>query len=249
VFLAFDYFPSSIIKSHLLFRDLFAMSSGCCSSGTTRQEYEVVVSSLSSKEILAMGVKVILVGDTNTGKSSLVDRCVKDIFLEERESTIGAAFMVKSIVVDDVTVKLQIWDTAGQERFSSLFGAFFRGAYVAIIVYDITSKESFESVRKWTNEIDKHCTEPNMVIALVGNKMDRYEERQVSAQEADNMLEEIRKRKGETAYDTFVSMECSAKTGRNCDKLFVEICKKLVTLPLEKKSYVSHKVAVPVVMG
>ncbi|PKH47786.1 hypothetical protein CRG98_050441 [Punica granatum] len=129
----------------------------------------------------SFSVKLVLLGDMGAGKSSLVLRFVKGQFHEFQESTVGAAFFSQSLAVNDVTVKLEIWDTAGQERYHSLAPMYYRGAAAAIIVYDITSMESFERAKKWVQELQKRGN-PNMIKALAGNKADLEDRRKVTAE-------------------------------------------------------------------
>ncbi|KAG9457070.1 hypothetical protein H6P81_001578 [Aristolochia fimbriata] len=128
-----------------------------------------------------INAKLVLLGDMGAGKSSLVLRFVKGQFLEFQESTIGAAFFSQTLAVNDATVKFEIWDTAGQERYHSLAPMYYRGAAAAIIVYDISSTESFSRAKKWVQELQKQGN-PNMVMALAGNKADLEEKRKVLAE-------------------------------------------------------------------
>ncbi|CAH9069948.1 unnamed protein product [Cuscuta epithymum] len=102
-----------------------------------------------------VNAKLVLLGDMGAGKSSLVLRFVKGQFLEFQESTIGAAFFSSTVSADNTTVKFEIWDTAGQERYHSLAPMYYRGAAAAIIVYDISSLESFDRAKKWVKELQK----------------------------------------------------------------------------------------------
>ena len=125
--------------------------------------------------------KLVLLGDTSVGKSSIVIRFVKGQFSEYQESTIGAAFLTQTVPVQDCTVKFEIWDTAGQERYHSLAPMYYRGAAAAIVVYDITSLESFQRAKSWVKELQMQGS-PDVVIALAGNKIDREDDREVSAE-------------------------------------------------------------------
>ncbi len=117
--------------------------------------------------------KVVLLGESAVGKSSLVLRFVKREFHEYQESTIGAAFLTQTVQIDDTTVKFEIWDAAGQERYHSLAPMYYRGAQAALIVYDITSKDSFMKAQNWVRELQRQAN-ANIVIALVGNKLGRF---------------------------------------------------------------------------
>ncbi|KAF8378885.1 hypothetical protein HHK36_030234 [Tetracentron sinense] len=127
-----------------------------------------------------LNAKLVLLGDVGAGKSSLVLRFVKGQFIEFQESTIGAAFFSQTLAVNDQTVKFEIWDTAGQERYHSLAPMYYRGAAAAIIVYDITNTDSFVRAKKWVQELQKQGN-PNMVMALAGNKADLEDKRMVTA--------------------------------------------------------------------
>ena len=107
--------------------------------------------------------KLVLLGDTAVGKSCLVVRFVRDEFFDFQEPTIGAAFLTQTITLDDVTVKFEIWDTAGQERYRSLAPMYYRGAVAAVVVYDITSEQSFVGAKGWVSEL-KRRGDQNVVI-------------------------------------------------------------------------------------
>eukprot|EP01105_Mastigella_eilhardi_P015730 TRINITY_DN359_c0_g1_i2.p1 TRINITY_DN359_c0_g1~~TRINITY_DN359_c0_g1_i2.p1 ORF type:complete len:169 (-),score=47.88 TRINITY_DN359_c0_g1_i2:67-573(-) len=159
----------------------------------------------------------------STGKTSLVSRLTHDEFVEKQEATIGAAFQVHKLSVDGRDVKLEIWDTAGQERYRSLTPMYYRGAASAIIVYDITNKESFEMMKRWVEELKVRAPQ-NIVIALAGNKIDLADARVVTAAMAEEFLKSIEDAGGERP----LFIECSAKSGENVPKLFTEMCSKLI---------------------
>ncbi|CAM9893536.1 unnamed protein product [Phaeothamnion confervicola] len=127
--------------------------------------------------------KLVLLGDTAVGKSCLVVRFVRDEFFEYQEPTIGAAFLTQTVQLDDATVKFEIWDTAGQERYRSLAPMYYRGAAAAIVVYDVTNKDSFNGAKSWVKELQRRG-DPNVIIALAGNKADLEHRRDVKAEEA-----------------------------------------------------------------
>uniref|UniRef100_A0A7S2RYM3 Ras-related protein Rab-5C n=1 Tax=Rhizochromulina marina TaxID=1034831 RepID=A0A7S2RYM3_9STRA len=166
--------------------------------------------------------KLVLLGDTAVGKSCLVVRFVRDEFFEFQEPTIGAAFLTQTVALDDATVKFEIWDTAGQERYRSLAPMYYRGASAAIVVYDITNKDSFNGARSWVKELQKRG-DPNVVIALAGNKSDLEHKRKVETEEAEAYALE----------NGILHMETSAKSATNVKSLFVEIARKLPKNPPE----------------
>ncbi|KAF2723953.1 rab GTPase [Polychaeton citri CBS 116435] len=179
--------------------------------------------------------KLVLLGESAVGKSSLVLRFVKDQFDDYRESTIGAAFLTQTIALDPpadqpqqppTTVKFEIWDTAGQERYKSLAPMYYRNANCAVVVYDITQASSLDKAKTWVRELQRQANE-NIVIALAGNKADLVAEqpdkRAVSREDAEAYSKEA----------GLLFFETSAKTAENVKELFTAIAKKL---PIEQAS-------------
>lgn len=160
--------------------------------------------------------KLVLLGESAVGKSSLVLRFAKGQFHDFQESTIGAAFLTQTVCLDDVTVKFEIWDTAGQERYHSLAPMYYRGAQAAIVVYDLTSKDSFNRAQSWVKELQRQAS-PNIVIALAGNKIDLSNKRAVETEEAENYAIE----------NGLLFMETSAKSAMNVNEIFMAIARKL----------------------
>ncbi|XP_069576498.1 RAB5A, member RAS oncogene family, b [Brachyistius frenatus] len=160
--------------------------------------------------------KLVLLGESAVGKSSLVLRFVKGQFHEFQESTIGAAFLTQTVCLDDTTVKFEIWDTAGQERYHSLAPMYYRGAQAAIVVYDITNEESFVRAKNWVKELQRQAS-PNIVIALAGNKADLANKRALDFQDAQSYADD----------NSLLFMETSAKTSMNVNEIFMAIAKKL----------------------
>ncbi|KAL7749953.1 3',5'-cyclic-nucleotide phosphodiesterase [Sorochytrium milnesiophthora] len=166
-------------------------------------------------------VQVKLVLLAAVGKSSLVLRFVRNEFQENREPTIGAAFLTQKCKVDDKVVKFEIWDTAGQERFHSLAPMYYRNALAAIVVYDVTSAESLDKAKTWVKELQLQGN-PNIVIALAGNKIDLLKGDGESAREVT--IEEAEQYASETGLLFF---ETSAKDGTGVETIFNEIAKKI----------------------
>eukprot|EP00192_Tetraselmis_astigmatica_P025582 CAMPEP_0117648362 /NCGR_PEP_ID=MMETSP0804-20121206/358_1 /TAXON_ID=1074897 /ORGANISM="Tetraselmis astigmatica, Strain CCMP880" /LENGTH=199 /DNA_ID=CAMNT_0005453947 /DNA_START=665 /DNA_END=1264 /DNA_ORIENTATION=+ len=162
--------------------------------------------------------KLVLLGDMGAGKSSLVLRFVKGQFFDYQESTIGAAFLTKTI--PDLNVKFEIWDTAGQERYHSLAPMYYRGAAAAVIVYDITSQESFTRAQSWVKELQQQGN-PNLIMALAGNKADLVADREVETEDAQSYADQ----------NGLFFLETSAKTATNVDDIFMTIAQRLPTSP------------------
>jgi Ras-related protein Rab-11A len=156
-----------------------------------------------------MVVKIVVIGDSNVGKSNIVNRYTKDKFTEEIKSTIGVEFGTKKIVIDNVKIKAQIWDTAGQERYKSVTNAYYKSAKGAIVVFDITELNSFNNVDEWIKEL-KIKADEDCVIILVGNKIDLENKRCISQAEG------IEKAKHFGVH----YIETSASLAINIDQLF-----------------------------
>eukprot|EP00638_Chattonella_subsalsa_P007155 CAMPEP_0117756976 /NCGR_PEP_ID=MMETSP0947-20121206/14433_1 /TAXON_ID=44440 /ORGANISM="Chattonella subsalsa, Strain CCMP2191" /LENGTH=193 /DNA_ID=CAMNT_0005576735 /DNA_START=35 /DNA_END=616 /DNA_ORIENTATION=- len=161
-------------------------------------------------------VKVVLLGDTGVGKSSLVLRFVTNNFRPYSESTIGASFMSKMIMVNNMPIKFQIWDTAGQEKYHSLAPMYYRGAGAAIVVYDITRESSFKTLKEWISELQTQGPD-DIAIAIAGNKKDLASQREVSEEEARQYADEI----------GALFFESSAKDDIAVHEIFIQLSKRL----------------------
>lgn len=161
-------------------------------------------------------LKVCLLGDTGVGKSSIVWRFVEDSFDPNINPTIGASFMTKTVQYQNELHKFLIWDTAGQERFRALAPMYYRGSAAAIIVYDITKEESFQTLKNWVKELRQHGP-PNIVVAIAGNKCDLLDAREVPEKDAKDYADSI--------HAIFV--ETSAKNAININEVFIEISKRI----------------------
>ncbi|XP_004302911.1 PREDICTED: ras-related protein RHN1-like [Fragaria vesca subsp. vesca] len=160
--------------------------------------------------------KLVLLGDMGTGKTSLVLRFVKGQFFDHQEPTIGAAFFTQILSLSEATVKFDIWDTAGQERYHSLAPMYYRGAAAAVVVYDISSTDTFTRAKKWVQELQRQGN-LNLVMALVANKSDLEAKREVDNEEGEQFAQD----------NGMFYMETSAKTSQNINELFHEIAKRL----------------------
>ncbi|KAI1213027.1 ras-domain-containing protein [Annulohypoxylon truncatum] len=176
-------------------------------------------------------VKLVLLGEAAVGKSSLVLRFVNNDFQENKEPTIGAAFLTQKCNLPTRTIKFEIWDTAGQERFASLAPMYYRNAQAALVVYDLTKPTSLIKAKHWVAELQRQAS-PGIVIALVGNKLDLTSDsesgqadsegadgeesgdaRKISTEEAKTYAEE----------ENLLFFETSAKTGHNVTEVFTAI--------------------------
>ena len=155
--------------------------------------------------------KIIIIGDPGVGKSCLTARAVNDKFESEYSPTIGFEFLTYSVKIKDKIIKLQIWDTCGQEMYRSLITNFYRNTSLAMMVYSIDSRESFEHINIWLKEIKIH-SHPDVIIILIGNKSDLEEERKVTYEEAKKFKEENK---------LLYFEETSAKNGINSKRNFL----------------------------
>uniref|UniRef100_A0A2N9GN49 Uncharacterized protein n=1 Tax=Fagus sylvatica TaxID=28930 RepID=A0A2N9GN49_FAGSY len=156
--------------------------------------------------------KIVLIGDSGVGKSNILSRFTRNEFCLESKSTIGVEFATRTLQVEGKTVKAQIWDTAGQERYRAITSAYYRGAVGALLVYDITKRQTFENVQRWLRELREHA-DSNIVIMLAGNKADLKHLRAVSSEDAQVLAE----REGLSFLET------SALEALNVEKAFQTI--------------------------
>mmetsp|Transcript_13476 Transcript_13476/g.31963 ORF Transcript_13476/g.31963 Transcript_13476/m.31963 type:complete len:215 (+) Transcript_13476:90-734(+) len=165
--------------------------------------------------------KVVVLGDEAAGKTSLVRRYMYGTFEEGVQPTVGMDFQSKTAYLEDGrSMRLQLWDTAGQERFRSLIPSYIRDAAAAVIVYDITRQASFQGTRAWISDVRAERGE-EAVLAVVGNKLDLADERQVSEEEGRELAKEL----------GVLFLETSAKRGENVNALFQQVA---AALPCER---------------
>lgn len=162
--------------------------------------------------------KFLVIGSAGTGKSCILYHFTENKFKQDSTHTIGVEFGSKVISVGGKTVKLQIWDTAGQERFRSVTRSYYRGAAGALLVYDITSRETYNSLTKWLTDA-RALASPNIIIILVGNKKDLEAEREVTFLEASRFAQE----------NELMFLETSALTGENIEETFLKCAKSILT--------------------
>ena len=176
---------------------------------------ELLNSSQISQSDNFINFKIIIIGDSGVGKSSLLKRAVQNTFDTNYQATIGFEFLLMHFKVNDLKIKLQIWDTCGEEMYRSLVQGFYRNTSLAIIVYDISRKKSFEALEIWIKDLRQH-TEEGIPVFIVGNKMDLQKD--ISTEEAKMFSVSNR-----TKFFT----ECSAKTGENVKDIFFKAAQYL----------------------
>ena len=160
--------------------------------------------------------KIILVGESGVGKTSIITQFIDEIFQQDQQSTIGGTFSNKTLKCDNRYLKLEIWDTAGQERYRSVTNMFYKDSNAAILVYDITSKYSFEELRDYWAEQIKNTAPKEIILVVVGNKSDLIESQNVDEGEAREVAKKL----------NALFLETSAKNQSGINDLFIQIAKK-----------------------
>ncbi|XP_055389287.1 ras-related protein Rab-18-B [Condylostylus longicornis] len=161
-------------------------------------------------------IKLLIIGESNVGKSSLMLRFTENDFDEDQTLTIGVDFKTKILNIDGSNVKLAIWDTAGQERFRTLTPSYYRDAQGAILVYDVTKRSTLQKLDAWLNELEIYGTRPNMAKMVVGNKIDLP--REVSREDGFKFAKRHR----------ILFLETSAKTSEGVKDVFEEVVRKII---------------------
>ena len=161
--------------------------------------------------------KLILIGDSYVGKSNILLKYLKNQFNENSKTTIGVEFGTKNIIINNKRIKIQIWDTAGQERYRSITSAYYKGAKGALIVYDITRKNTFDNIDKWITDL-KLNRDKNICIIILGNKSDLIDKREINKNDGIKKAEMYK-----TAF-----LETSAFNGDNISKAFDELIEQIV---------------------
>ena len=159
-------------------------------------------------------VKIVLLGDSGVGKTNLISRFTKNMFSPNSKATIGVEFFIKTYKVNNKILKIEIWDTARQERYKSITSVYYKGAKGAFIVYDITSRKSFDDVDKWIEEI-KEKTSKDIKLIIIGNKIDLKDERDITTNEALNKFKGM----------DIPFMETSALDDTNVSEVFLDLIK------------------------
>ncbi|RWS17794.1 Ras-related protein Rab-35-like protein, partial [Dinothrombium tinctorium] len=168
--------------------------------------------------------KLLIIGDSGVGKSSLLLRFADNTFTGTYITTIGVDFKIKTIEVDGERIKLQIWDTAGQERFRTITSTYYRGTHGVIVVYDVTNGETFANVKRWLHEIDQNCDVVNRI--LVGNKNDDPNNKVVLTEDSQRFADQM----GIKLFET------SAKENINVEEMFMAITRMVLRMKKDNKA-------------
>ncbi|OVA04809.1 Small GTPase superfamily [Macleaya cordata] len=173
--------------------------------------------------------KVVLIGDSAVGKSQLLARFARNEFSLDSKATIGVEFQTRTLTIDHRTVKAQIWDTAGQERYRAVTSAYYRGAVGAMLVYDMTKRQSFDHVARWLEELRGHA-DKNIVIMLIGNKSDLGTLRVVPTEDAKEFAQR----------ENLFFMETSALESTNVETAFLTVLTDIYRI-ISKKALVANE--------
>ena len=169
-------------------------------------------------------LKYVIIGDSGVGKSNILLRYINNTFSEDFKATVGVEFGAKNIEVNSKIYRIQVWDTAGQENFRSIARAYYKNSVCACIVYDITNRNSFNSIQSWIDDCTKQ-TPKSILLILIGNKNDLNDKREVQYEEG----EEFARRKG------MIFLETSAKTGDGINDIFEKSVKQIDKNILDNK--------------
>lgn len=162
--------------------------------------------------------KLIMIGNPNSGKTSLINRYVNNKFIDSYICTLGVDFFMKSIQIENTVVKFQIWDTAGMEKYRTIAASYFRGCHAAFVVFDLTSRESFEGVQKWIEAYNEQVSPMfKRLVILLGNKCDLIPQREISDEELDIFIKN----------NSVLYWPTSAKTGVGVEEAFTAVGKVL----------------------
>ena len=200
---------------------------------TTESEinYEILPEDYTQYDL---SFKIIVIGDSGVGKSCLTNKATKNVFEDTYNATVGFEFFSFNLKLDEKIIKLQIWDTCGQELYRSLITNFYRNSSLAVMVYAINNRESFENIDVWLKELRTHSN-PDAKVFLIGNKIDLDTERKVLKEEGENYS-------NENKLNLF--MESSAKTGFNAQKIFIEAARILYNNYLKYNNQIDDKTSI-----
>eukprot|EP01091_Cochliopodium_minus_P005992 TRINITY_DN1587_c0_g1_i4.p1 TRINITY_DN1587_c0_g1~~TRINITY_DN1587_c0_g1_i4.p1 ORF type:complete len:214 (+),score=52.51 TRINITY_DN1587_c0_g1_i4:20-661(+) len=177
--------------------------------------------------------KIVILGDSGVGKTSILSKYSRDEFNMDTKSTVGVEIATRNILVDNVSITAQIWDTAGQERYRAITKVYYRGVRGALLVYDITQKSSFESIENWLKDLKEGNNTPQeeLVIMIIGNKSDLNSAREVTTSEAKKFAEN----KGLFFFET------SASDSSNVQEAFQKIVSEIYLQSIQSKNKLKNK--------
>lgn len=173
--------------------------------------------------------KIVLIGDSAVGKSQILARFARNDFSLDSKATIGVEFQTRTLVIQHKSVKAQIWDTAGQERYRAVTSAYYRGAVGAMLVYDITKRQTFEHIPRWLEELRGHA-DKNIVIILIGNKSDLESQRAVPTEDAKEFAQK----------EGLFFLETSALEATNVETAFMTVLTEIFNI-VNKKNLVADE--------
>ncbi|OVA15688.1 Small GTPase superfamily [Macleaya cordata] len=173
--------------------------------------------------------KIVLIGDSAVGKSQILSRFARNEFSLDSKATIGVEFQTRTLVIQHKSVKAQIWDTAGQERYRAVTSAYYRGAVGAMLVYDITKRQSFDHIPRWLEELRGHA-DKNIVIILIGNKSDLENQRAVPTEDAKEFAQK----------EGLFFLETSALEATNVETAFLTVLTEIFNI-VNKKTLVADE--------
>ncbi|XP_019172255.1 PREDICTED: ras-related protein Rab11D [Ipomoea nil] len=163
--------------------------------------------------------KVVLIGDSAVGKSQILARFARNEFSLDSKATIGVEFQTRTMLIQHKSVKAQIWDTAGQERYRAVTSAYYRGAVGAMLVYDITKRQTFDHIPRWLEELRAHA-DKNIVIMLIGNKTDLEDRRDVPTEDAKEFAQK----------EGLFFLETSAMEAKNVEEAFTTVLTEIFNI-------------------
>ena len=171
--------------------------------------------------------KILLLGDSEVGKSCFLMRYSDNVFIDNYITTIGLDYKLKTVKLDTgKTIKVQLWDTAGQDKYRTIAKNYYKGSHGILLLYDITKQSSFDNIREWVRDIKEEVSE-KAIIFLIGNKIDIEDQRKISKEKGEELAEEFK----------IPFFEASAKSGKNVDEVFKALYNKICEIygDLEKE--------------
>ena len=170
----------------------------------------------STKEVEFV-FKILLLGDSEVGKSCFLMRYSDNVFVENYITTIGLDYKLKNVKLDSgKTIKVQLWDTAGQDKYRTIAKNYFKGSHGILLLYDITKQSSFDNIREWVRDIKEEVNE-KAILFLIGNKIDMEDQRKIPKEKGVELAEEFK----------IPFFEASAKSGENVDEVFKALYNKI----------------------